>query len=418
MIEVNKTQGYLQLLNEKNFIKNTMGTMISRFGDGVDTIAMAILIYKITGSALLVATLYAVNGIPNLIFGMISGVVCNYMSDKKIMVLCDIGRGICVTVLATLFMLGRLHISYLFIITFLNSSFESFRAPASTSIIPKLLPKEKLDYGVAASSNGSRITELFGLAIAPLLIVTLGLGNTIIIDAVTFFICAFVISIIKFKCQIDRSKTLTVKRYFIDLKEGFAYVKTDGLILNLVIFAAVVNALLVPLNALQAPYVDQVIHMGNEALSVISIALVLGMIVTTMFVPKIKEKLGNKNLFLLGGIIVGLTYVIMTLIGQAPKILILPLLAVDVFLVGCGAIFLNFPLQVTMLKKVSGEYLPRVAAIFNAVALCATPLMSSIVGVVSSFIPLELVFISFGILVVILFALQIFNKSIKEINNY
>ena len=123
-VKVDKNSGYKQLLNEKNFLLNTFANIVSRFGDGIDTIAFSLLVYQITGSTLLVATLYAINGIPNIIFGMVSGVVCKYITDKKIMAICDFGRGACVTLVAVLFITGNLAIWHLYVITFLNSSRE------------------------------------------------------------------------------------------------------------------------------------------------------------------------------------------------------------------------------------------------------------------------------------------------------
>ena len=61
---------YAKLWYEGNYLKELVGAALSRLGDGVDTIAFAILVYHITGSTLLVATLFAVNGLPNLIFGI------------------------------------------------------------------------------------------------------------------------------------------------------------------------------------------------------------------------------------------------------------------------------------------------------------------------------------------------------------
>lgn len=254
-VKEDKNSGYKQLLNEKNFLLNTFANIVSRFGDGIDTIAFSLLVYQITGSTLLVATLYAINGIPNIIFGMVSGVVCKYITDKKIMAICDFGRGACVTLVAVLFITGNLAIWHLYVITFLNSSFESFRGSATTSIIPKILPQEKMEYGMAFMSSGTKVAEMIGLASAAFLIGILGLGGAIIIDAVTFYICGVLIMAIKLKDKLVVNEKLTVKSYFIDLKEGFSYVKKDGLLLNIVIFAAVVNALLVPFNSMQAPYV-------------------------------------------------------------------------------------------------------------------------------------------------------------------
>lgn len=62
---------YERLKGEYNFYKELAGASLSRFGDGIDTIAFSILIYHITGSTMLVATLFAVNGLPNVIFSKI-----------------------------------------------------------------------------------------------------------------------------------------------------------------------------------------------------------------------------------------------------------------------------------------------------------------------------------------------------------
>lgn len=69
----NAVVNYKKLKTEKNYIGNLIGQSISRFGDGIDMIAFSILVYRVTGSTLMVAALFAVNGIPNIIFGLISG---------------------------------------------------------------------------------------------------------------------------------------------------------------------------------------------------------------------------------------------------------------------------------------------------------------------------------------------------------
>ena len=109
-----------------------------------------------------------------------------YITDKKIMAICDFGRGACVTLVAVLFITGNLAIWHLYVITYLNSSFESFRGPATTSIIPKILPQEKMEYGMAFMTSGTKVSEMIGLASAAFLIGILGLGGAIIVDAVTF----------------------------------------------------------------------------------------------------------------------------------------------------------------------------------------------------------------------------------------
>ena len=410
--------GYKDLFNERNYILDTISSIITRFGDGIDTIAFSLLVYAVTGSTLLVATLFAVNGIPNIILGMISGVTCKYVSDKRIMAICDFGRCICAALTAMLFVTGHLEVWHLYVITFLNSSFESFREPASMSIVPKLLPKEKIEHGMALASSGCKVSTLIGLSSAPLIIAVVGLGGAIFIDAATFLICGLLVSLLRVKNTVSDEKA-TIKGTFNDLKEGFLFVKKETLILTVVIFAVIINALVVPINILQAPYVQEVLYTGNNALSIINIGMLLGMIVAGMMAPKIKEKLSGRNMFVVGGILIGIGYLIMSFLGKVSNFqLMYVLLTIDALLIGIGAVLLTFILQVTMMKAVKPEFLPRVSSIFNAVALCATPVAACIVGVVSEVVSIEMLFIIFGILTILLFVILLTNKTIKKFNEY
>ena len=57
--------------------------------------------------------------LPHITFGLISGGLCNYISEKTIMWTCDIGRGICVSLIAVLYMNQWLEIWHLFVVMFL-----------------------------------------------------------------------------------------------------------------------------------------------------------------------------------------------------------------------------------------------------------------------------------------------------------
>ena len=408
--------GYKDLFNEKNYILETIASIVSRFGDGIDTIAFSLLVYAVTGSTLLVATLFAVNGIPNIIFGMISGVACKYVSDKKIMVVCDFGRCICAALIAILFVIGHLEVWHLYVITFLNSSFESFREPASMSIVPKLLPREKIEHGIALATSGSKVSNLIGLSSASIIIGVVGLGGAIFIDAATFLICGLLVSFLRVINTVSDEKA-TIKGTFNDLKEGFLFVKKETLILTIIIFAMVINAILVPLNALQAPYVDKVLRANSSALSIINGGSILGMIAIGVVAPKFKEKLGGRNTFILGGILMGITYSIMSILGKISDYKLMYIaLAINVFLLGAGTILLNFIIEITLLRLVKQEFLPRVVSITKAVALCATPIAACAVGVLSEFISIEMIFMILGVCSNVVFFSLLTNKTIKKFN--
>ena len=152
-------------------------------------------------------------------------------------------------------------------------------------------------------------------------------------------------------------------------------------------------------------------------MSVMSIAVLIGMTCSTILAPKIKEKIGNKKMFILGGIIVGISYCILSLLGTLPQLAMYVALSIDMFVLGVGALFLNFPLQIIMIKSVPGEYLPRVV-LYLMQEHYVQHLVSCIVGVISEFTSIKILFIGFGMAVVILYILQSFSKNIKKYDNY
>ncbi|KAF9117426.1 hypothetical protein BGX30_005499 [Mortierella sp. GBA39] len=138
--------------------------IISRFGDSVDSIAYSWMVYLLTGSELLMGTLYAINFVPGIAFSMFTGVLVDRWSKKKVVIVTNAGRGITVTVTALLYFIGDLQPWHLFIFTFINSTLECFSTPAEMSLVPRILPKELLLSGNSLTSSASRTAELAGLA--------------------------------------------------------------------------------------------------------------------------------------------------------------------------------------------------------------------------------------------------------------
>lgn len=176
-VVLEKKIGYLDILKDKNYCLFMIGNLISRFGDSIDTIAYGWLVYEITGSTSLMALLFGVNAVPTIIFQPIAGVLVDYKNKKKVMVICNLGRAVVVTVTAVLFILGLLRSYHLFIFTFINSSFEAFESPAGVAAMPLIIDKEKFAYAKSVQGTLSRIIELFGLAAAAGIIAVLGIGE-------------------------------------------------------------------------------------------------------------------------------------------------------------------------------------------------------------------------------------------------
>lgn len=410
-------QKYNVLFKEYDFLKTVLATFITRIGDGIDMIAFSWLVYEITGSTLLVATIAAVNMIPTVFVGFIGGILCNYIDEKKIMGICDIGRGICVALIAFLYFMGWLEVWHLFVITFLNSSFEGFRSPSQSSIFPKILKGENMDSGMAFMETCTQAGNLIGLCVAPVCIAIFGLGGALVIDAVTFVLCALIILTMS-KIEITKQSGEKVN-YLQELKEGIEYAKQDKLMLALLTIILIVNALFVPLSIFQAAFVKDYLHMGSEGISLFSVTQVVAMMLTAPLVPMIKEKLGFRKVMLYGGVLLSFC---MIGYGALPylssKIYMYICIVIVALIFGFGLNVVNIPFRIILMKHVDQAYIGRFMAIVSAFSMGMQPLASMIFGIISNGISLEIIYICVGILQLIVFISQGFNKIFYGMNDY
>lgn len=415
-VVLEKKIGYLDILKDKNYCLFMIGNLISRFGDSIDTIAYGWLVYEITGSTSLMALLFGVNAVPTIIFQPIAGVLVDYKNKKKVMVICNLGRAVVVTVTAVLFILGLLRSYHLFIFTFINSSFEAFESPAGVAAMPLIIDKEKFAYAKSVQGTLSRIIELFGLAAAAGIIAVLGIGGAMLINAASFYLCAIFTWFVKFKKECLKKAAINIMVYLKDLKEGFYYVKGTKVIFTIMIFAALINILLLPFNTLSVAYVNEELLKGPEVLAILSFTITSGMLLGGAIYPKIEEKIKKNVLFIASGVVLGLAYLSLALLPIVKDSVVLYVGLVPItFIFGVSASIFLMLINLTFMRKTQQEYLGRAAGILNSLCMAATPVGSCVIAGLCIFLSVSQLFLFFGILMVIIFFVQRFNSVLKEI---
>lgn len=408
---------YKTLLTEKNYIKVILANMITRLGDGIDMIAFSWLVYQVTGSTVLTATIYGVNVIPNLTIGMISGVICQYVSEKRMMFICDIGRCLCVSLIALLFMNNRLEVWHLFVITFLNSSFEAFRNPCERSIYPKILQTGHLEMGLALKESLVNSCNFLGIIIAPICIALFGLQGALFIDAVSFALCGF-ITFSMHKVSVTTEATLTIQQCFQDLKDGFSYIHHDHFLSHILIVFCIVNALFTPLNSFESAYVKDVLHMSSIGLSIFSLGFLLGNILFSPFLPKLKEKYLGRKLTVYSILCQAIAFIAYSLLPYIELPLSYFALAIISFVMGVAICTANFPINITLYKRVEPQYMSRVQSIGGTLSMAIIPLSSFLAGGISAFLPLTTIYMICAILLFLEAIYILFNKLFYKFNEY
>lgn len=134
---------------------------ISRWGDTVNTVALVVLVFHLTGSGLGVSGVVIAEILPVLLLAPIAGAIVDHLPRVRVMIAADLWR----TALAGVLPLADHHLAAVYAIAFGLLAGAVFFNPASASVLPSIVSKQEL---VAANSGLWSAAVVSQIALAPL----------------------------------------------------------------------------------------------------------------------------------------------------------------------------------------------------------------------------------------------------------
>lgn len=413
-----KKQGIRELSKFKPFMYLLLARIVSRFGDSIDAIAYSWMVYMMTGSKILMGTLFALNFVPGILFSVFTGALVDRWPKRLVVLIAYLGRGMLVLITAWLFWIGALRPWHLYVLTLLNSTLECFASPAETALVPSLLPKEQLLSANSVSSSVCRIAELAGLAIAGGMISFIGISGAILIDSLTFLSAALFIGLIRgldsTEARISDASTTSLIE---EIKTGLKFMSTNKLILTIMLTAAYVNLCLAPYNVLNPVYVKEILNSGPQGLSALGISLICGMIASGLWISRKGSQYKKSTLIITGYLLLCINYALLFVAPFVKFNAHLPLVVAAIFSfgIGCAVSLVSTPTATYFMEEVPKELLGRIGSLNGMLATCAIPIGSLIAGFAGEWIPVHYLYLSFGLLLLLPILFLIRQRSFLRI---
>jgi len=155
----------LKIFKDRNFFIFWFGEMTSVVGDHISLLAFPWLVLQMTGSALMTGLVFAVQGIPRALLMLAGGALVDRTSPRLIMILSNAARLFLMLGLAYMITNDLVNITNVFVIAFFFGVADAFFYPASTSILPSIVPRTMLKEGNAVL----QITLHLGMTAGPVL---------------------------------------------------------------------------------------------------------------------------------------------------------------------------------------------------------------------------------------------------------
>lgn len=264
------------------------GIGVSFFGNWIYLIALNVLVLDMTNSAAAVAGIYIVGPVAKLLTNFFAGSIIDRQNKRRLMILSDVIRGLLVLLVP---FMGSIWTVYA--ILFIANMASSFFGPSSTFYITKFVEeKDRRRFNSIMSMLNSG-SFLIGPALAGILIATVGTTICVVINAITFFLCAVCIYLlpnVEIETTIKR-EPITLKMIMSDWQVVKLYIKQDHYFIKIYLLFQVALMIAFSLDSQEVTFIKQNLGLSNKMygmiVSITGIGSIIGASVSAMLVKKI-----------------------------------------------------------------------------------------------------------------------------------
>ena len=257
-------------LRHRNYRLFFTGQSLSLIGTWITRVATSWLVYRLTGSELLLGLVGFCGQIPTMLLAPFAGVLVDRWDRHRLLVVTQILSMLQTFALAFLTLQNIITVKWLLVLQIAQGIINAFDTPARQAFVVEMVEdRADLPNAIALNSamvNGSRI---IGPSIGGALIAVVGEGWCFLADGVSYI---FVVGSLLLM-QVNRAKQERVEsRMLEELRTGFDYVRASPPIRAALLVLAVVSTMSMPYTVLMPAFVHDVLHGGPKTLGLLMTA--------------------------------------------------------------------------------------------------------------------------------------------------
>ena len=296
----------LRALAHKNYRLFFAGQSILLIGTWMTRIATAWLVYRLTGSALLLGVVGFAGQIPSFLLAPLAGVLVDRWNRQRLLVITQVLAMFQSLALALLTMTGLIKMWHVIVLSVLQGLINSFDMPARQAFVVEMVEKrEDLANAIALNSSMVNAARLLGPSIGGVVIAAVGEGWCFMIDSLSYI--AVIASLLAMTITARVIQPTNDANIFQQLREGWSYATRFAPIRNVLLLLALVSLVGMPYTVLMPVFANDVLHGGPNTLGLLMAASGVGALVGALFLAARKTVLGlGKFIPLMAGFGAGL----------------------------------------------------------------------------------------------------------------
>ena len=291
-------------LRHRNFRLYFSGQSISLVGTWMTRVATSWLVYRLTGSALLLGVVGFAGQIPTFLLAPFAGVWVDRLNRRNMLVWTQALAGLQSLALAGLTLAKVINIHEIIWLSAFQGLINAFDMPGRQAFLVQMV-EDKQDLGNAIALNSSMVNlaRLVGPALAGFVIAAAGEGYCFTIDGVSYL--AVIASLLMMRVKIAPAKR-AVTSMLEQLKEGWTYVSGFAPIRTILLLFALISLMGMPFMVLMPIFASSVLHGGPHTFGFLLGASGVGALISAISLALRKSVRGLTTMIQISAAVFGL----------------------------------------------------------------------------------------------------------------
>jgi MFS family permease len=258
-------QAGMRALRHRNFQLFFSGQLISLIGTWMQSVAQSWLVYRLTGSALLLGSVGFASQIPVFLFAPLGGITADRVNRRYIVICTQVASMLLAAILAALTLFHRVQVWHVFVLASLLGVVNAFDIPGRQSFLVEMVGKEDLMNAIALNSSMFNGARVIGPAIAGILVAKIGEGWCFFGNAVSYIAVIIGLLLMRVHSPVRAAMASPLEH----MMEGFRFVDRTAPIKALLLLLGLVSLVGMPYVVLMPIFADQILHGGARGLGIL-----------------------------------------------------------------------------------------------------------------------------------------------------
>jgi MFS family permease len=269
----------LRALKHRNFQLFFGGQLISVTGTWMQTVALSWLVYRLTGSTLLLGTVGFASQIPVLLVAPLGGTMADRHDRQRIVIGTQTASMVLAFLLAALTLTGNVQVWHILVLATLLGVANAFDIPARQAFLVDMVGREDLMNAIALNStmfNGARIV---GPAVAGILVAMIGEGWCFFANAVSYVAVIVGLMMMRVRRPVQKPPSGSPLSHIL---EGFRFVRQTHPIRAILLLLGLISLVAMPYTVLMPVFAGRILHGGARGLGILMSATGVGALLAAL----------------------------------------------------------------------------------------------------------------------------------------